>query len=246
LASADGQAGSANGAARESLAKQISRDLREQILAGRLSPGRRISQLSIAKHYGVSRLPAREALRDLSSQGLVVIERSRSARIAGLDGSDLREVFLMREQLEPLAVGLAVPNVTDADLARAESLLAELEKLGASEDGWLRLDREFHTMWYERAQMPRLTGTIDQLWDVAQRYRALYSLTPDAGSISDLEHRLLLEAVRRRSPRDASAILHMHLRHVRHTLSPSADQDDGRRTRTGEQRGHRSRPDADG
>jgi DNA-binding GntR family transcriptional regulator len=245
VASAGGQADSGDGAAKESLARQISRDLREQILAGRLSPGRRISQLSIAQQYGVSRLPAREALRDLASQGLVVLERSRSARIAALDGSDLREVCLMRELLEPLAVELAVPNVTDADLARAESLLADLENLSSSEDGWLRLDREFHTMWYERTEMPRLTGTIDQLWDVAQRYRALFSLTPDAGSVSDLEHRLLLEAVRRRSPRDASAILHMHLRHVRLTLSPSAAQEGRRRTRLGEQRGPGPHPDTE-
>lgn len=215
-------------AAEESLAKGVSRDLRERILTGKLEPGLRISQLSIAEQYGVSRLPAREALRELAGQGLVVIERARSARVAALDSDDLREVYLMREQLEPLAVGLAVPAVTEAEIAAAEALLARLERSQGDSDEWLRLDRQFHTMWYERTKMTRLISTIDQLWDVAQRYRALFNATPDAGSMSDYEHRLMLEAIRRGAAADASALLQVHLRHVRLTLQPAAGERDPR------------------
>jgi DNA-binding GntR family transcriptional regulator len=206
----------------ESLAKLVSRDLREQILTGRLEPGLRISQLSIAEQYGVSRLPAREALRELASQGLVVIEQARSARVAALDSDDLREVYLMREQLEPLAVALAVPAVTEKEIAEAETLLGKMERSQGDSAEWLRLDRQFHTMWYERTKMPRLIGTIDQLLDVAQRYRALFNATPDAGSMSDYEHRLMLEAIRRGAAADASALLQVHLRHVRLTLQTAA------------------------
>lgn len=220
---------SPEGTAKESLVESISRDLREQILAGKLAPGKRISQLSIAEHYGVSRMPVREALRALSSAGLVVMESARGARVAPLDGTDLREVYLMRERLEPLAVALAVPRVSEADIAQAADLLKEMEGLGAGDSEWLRLDRQFHTMWYEHTAMPRLTRTIEQLWDVAQRYRAIFSMTPGAGSISDLEHWLMLEAIRRRSPADAEALLEVHLRHVRSTLETSVAQNSRRR-----------------
>jgi DNA-binding GntR family transcriptional regulator len=220
---------SPEGTAKESLVESISRDLREQILAGKLAPGKRISQLSIAEHYGVSRMPVREALRALSSAGLVVMESARGARVAPLDGTDLREVYLMRERLEPMAVALAVPRVSEADIAQAADLLKEMEGLGAGDSEWLRLDRQFHTMWYEHTAMPRLTRTIEQLWDVAQRYRAIFSMTPGAGSISDLEHWLMLEAIRRRSPADAEALLQVHLRHVRSTLETSAAQNSRRR-----------------
>jgi DNA-binding GntR family transcriptional regulator len=223
---------SAEGTVREPLVESIARDLREQILAGKLAPGRRISQLSIAEHYGVSRLPVREALRALSSQGLVVLEPARGARVAALDGSDLREVYLMRERLEPLAMSLAVTHVTETDIGHAENLLKKMEEVGAGEEEWLHLDRQFHTMWYEHAGMPRLVQTIDQLWDVAQRYRALFRNTPGAGSISNLEHWLMLEAIRRRSPDDAEALLEVHLRHVRSTLETSAIQDPGPRLRS--------------
>jgi DNA-binding GntR family transcriptional regulator len=208
----------AENSGRKSLVEAISRDLREQILAGKLAPGQRISQLSIAEHYGVSRLPVREALRSLSSEGLVVIAPSRGARVTALDAGDLREVYLMREQLEPLAVGLAVERVIEKDIHAAEDLLKEMETLRENENEWLRLDREFHTMWYQHSQMPRLARTIDQLWDVSARYRAMFTKTPGARSTSDLEHWLLLESIRRRSPADAEALTGVHLRHVRLTL----------------------------
>lgn len=221
----------ADKAATESLAKLVSRELREQILAGKLAPGRRISQLWIAERYGVSRLPAKEALNQLAAEGLVVMARARSARVAALDSGDLREVYLMREQLEPLAVSLAVPAVTEAHLAQAEMILKQLEDVNADSDEWLRLDREFHTMWYQYTNMPRLIQTIDQLWDATQRYRALFSMTPGAGSISDLEHRLILEAIRRGSPEDANAVLSVHLRHIRVTLDPPPAPEPPRRRR---------------
>jgi DNA-binding GntR family transcriptional regulator len=210
----------------------VSRDLREKILTGKLVPGCRISQLAIAEQYGVSRLPAREALAELAGEGLVVIEKARTARVAALDDDDLREVYLMREQLEPLAMALAVPTVTESDITEAEALLGTMERCHTDSDEWLRLDRQFHTMWYERTGMPRLIGTIDQLWDIAQRYRALFSMTPDAASRSDYEHRLMLEAIRRDAPEQASAMLQVHLRHVRLTLQTPAGHghDSGPRT----------------
>lgn len=210
---------------RESLVESISRDLRDQILAGKLAPGRRISQLSIADHYGVSRLPVREALRSLSSQGLVEIEPGRGARVTALDAADLSEVYLMRERLEPMAVALAVERVSEVEIKAADSILAQMEAPRTSENEWLQLDREFHTMWYRHVQMPRLAQTIDQLWDVAQRYRAMFRGTPGAISMSQLEHRMMLESIRRRSAKDAEALLEVHLRHVRLTLETSVTRE---------------------
>lgn len=205
---------------KESLVASIARDLREQILTGRLGPGRRISQASIAEHYGVSRLPVREALRALSTDGLVVLEPSRGARVAPLDRDDLREVFLLRERLEPMVVTQAISGVTEGDLAQAEDLVRRMDDPDTEPEDWLGLDRQFHTMWYGRVAMPRLIRIVDQLWDVAQRYRVLWSMTPGAAS-SNLEHWLLLECIRRRSAEDAAAMLEVHIRHTLLTLEAS-------------------------
>jgi DNA-binding GntR family transcriptional regulator len=209
---------STDGLPKESLVESIARDLREQILAGRLSPGRRISQLSIAEHYGVSRLPVREALRALSSEGLVVMESARGARVAPLDAGDLRDVYLLRERLEPMVVALAIERVTERDIAEAEQLVTSMDDPETAGSEWLRLDRQFHTMWNDLVNMPRLIRMVEQLWDVAQRYRALSLAFPGSASSSNVEHWLLLESIKRKSAQDASALLEVHIRHTRQTL----------------------------
>ena len=127
---------SEEGTVKGSLVESISRDLREQILA-RLAPGKRISQLSIAEHYGVSRLPVREALRALSSEGLVVMESARGARVAPLDGTDLQEICLMRERLEPMAFAL-VRHQSAKQTSTRQQISHTMERLGAGETEWLR------------------------------------------------------------------------------------------------------------
>jgi DNA-binding GntR family transcriptional regulator len=209
---------SADGIPKESLVESIARDLREQILTGRLSPGRRISQLSIAEHYGVSRLPVREALRALSSEGLVVMEPARGARVASVDAADLRDVYLLRERLEPMVVALAIDRVTERDIVEAEELVTSMDDPHTADAEWLRLDRQFHTMWNDLVNMPRLIRMVEQLWDVAQRYRALSLVSPGSANSSNIEHWLLLESIKRRSAQDASALLEVHIRHTRMTL----------------------------
>lgn len=202
----------------DSLAESIAADLKQRIVTGQLAAGERIVQNAVAEQYGVSRLPVREALRALSNSGLVDLEPSRGARVRPFDRAEMREVCLMREQLEPMAIAEAVSRITPADLEEAAEILARME-LSSPEDGnWLALDRQFHTLWYDRLGMPLLHRTIDQLWDLAHRYRAAFSMTSGAREISDLEHHLMLHAIRRGAAEDVAAILGVHLRHVRNSL----------------------------
>jgi DNA-binding GntR family transcriptional regulator len=204
------------------LVEAIIVDLRTQILSGTLKPGRRISQPLIAKHYQVSRAPVREALRALSSEGLVVMEPGRSAVVSSLDGSDLYEVYLLREQLEPMAIALAVPLVTEDDIEEAGELLAQLDAMPSVTDTWTRLDEQYHAIWYRRVPLPRTVGIVEKLWNASRRYRYQYNIAADAFRVSNLEHRLLLEAVRARRAEDAAAILKMHLQKPRLSIDVSA------------------------
>jgi DNA-binding GntR family transcriptional regulator len=207
----------------KSLVEDITTDLREKILGGVLTPGQRISQVAIARTYGVSRLPVREALRLLVGESLIEAEHGKEARVASLDFAELREVYRMREALEPMAMALAVERVTEFDIATAEQLLQKISHVPDGSPEWLKLDREFHWLWYSLLPMPRLLRTIEQLLDVAQRYRAAFNLTPGMRNVSDLEHWMLLEAMKGRQAEDAKALLQVHLRHVPTSLeTPTA------------------------
>jgi DNA-binding GntR family transcriptional regulator len=94
----------------ESTGDSIAHALREEILAGRLTAGERLVEEAIAKRYGVSRVPVREALTRLQSEGFVTIVRYRGAAVSETLIQDSRELLQIRRGLEILAAQLAAEN----------------------------------------------------------------------------------------------------------------------------------------
>jgi DNA-binding GntR family transcriptional regulator len=197
----------------------IVRELRDEILDGRLRPGERIGQQAVAERFGTSRLPVREALRQLQNEGLVVVAPNVGARVARLDPAEFDEVYLLRQRLEPLAVERSSPRLTDAQL---DGLAAEVEvmerfgELPGREARWLAHDRAFHLGSFAGAGSPRLLSIIESLWNVAEPYRRAYlGLHPEVLEVTLVEHRLLLDALRRRDGEDAARVVEMHIRRTR-------------------------------
>jgi DNA-binding GntR family transcriptional regulator len=205
---------------RQSAVERVVQELRESILDGRLRPGERLRQASIASEYGTSRIPVREALRQLASEGLVVLQPHAGGRVARLDLQELDEIYLLREQLEPFAIERSTPHLSDGQLGQLARLVEQMELVADPVDlrPWLALDREFHIATFSAAPMPRLRNLIDGLWNSTQHYRRVYTLLPQRLEIAHAEHRLLLEALERRDPEDAGRLLTTHIRRTRLTL----------------------------
>jgi DNA-binding GntR family transcriptional regulator len=202
------------------LAERVSNGLRNAILDGQLSPGDRIRQEAVARDYGTSRIPVREALRQLESEGLVTLEPHVGARVARLERDELDEVYLLRERLESLAIAQSAPHLSESQLADLRRLVEEMERAAASDDltRWIELDRRFHLATFAGASLPRLLRLIEGFWNTTQQYRRAYTLLPRRLDIAHLEHRLLLEALERRDPSDAERLLQTHIRRTRLTL----------------------------
>jgi DNA-binding GntR family transcriptional regulator len=197
----------------------ILRELRDEILDGRLRPGERIHQQAFAARFGTSRLPVREALRQLQSEGLVVVSPNAGARVARLDADEFDEVYLLRGQLEPLAVERGAPNLTDEQLTILRSEVEAMEafrEVSGREGEWLAHDRAFHLGTFAATHSPRLLSIIESLWNVAEPYRRAYlGLHPEIVTLTLVEHRLLLDALTRRDGEDAARVLEMHIRRTR-------------------------------
>jgi DNA-binding GntR family transcriptional regulator len=214
----------------------ITLELREQIVDGRLKPGTRIRQEAVAQHYGISRIPVREALRQLHTEGLVTLEMNVGARVASLDVADLIEIYDIREQVEPLAIRRSAANLSDEQLETLAAYLSELEAIGDDAGArWFELDRQFHHLSYGACEMPRLLRLIKQLWDASQQYRRVYRYPdhPAAGvttkryELTRADHRLILDALEHRDSEAAAQMSRMHIRRVRVALSadpPLTDQ----------------------
>lgn len=193
--------------------------LREAILAGRLAPGSRVRQEELAEEFGISRIPVREALRRLESEGLVILVPNSGAWISRLDLDECIEIYKIRERLEPLALTESSASLDPAAIARLEELAGSIEAAADPED-FLRLDREFHLLSYEGARMPQLLQMIRTFWNSTQHYRRAFTAAAGQAGMRAVhhEHRLIVDALGRRDGEQAGLILYGHIRRTRLAL----------------------------
>jgi DNA-binding GntR family transcriptional regulator len=199
------------------LSTRIADELRQSILTGELSPGERIRQEELAEQFGASRIPVREALRILVTDGLVNMVSNSGAWVSSLTQDECSEQYQIRERLEPLLLRYNLPLLTAEDLARATDLVESMKKAPDLE-AFMRLDREFHWITYSRVQTTTLTDLIERLWNTTQPYRRVFmKLVRSEGGIevTHLEHELLLEAMKRGDSEEAESILRGHIRRTR-------------------------------
>jgi DNA-binding GntR family transcriptional regulator len=203
---------------RENVAShRIAESLRTSILDGIYLPGERIRQEDVAARSGASRIPVREALRMLDSEGLVTLVANSGAWVTKLSLSECVETYLIRERLEPLLLRTSMPRLDAAAVDRLGGLVEEMEA-GAQLDAFLRADREFHLSSYAGAASSEMWQIIHRMWNTTQHYRREFTrLAAHAAglSVTHLEHRLLLDCIRRQDPDDAERALVTHIRRTR-------------------------------
>jgi DNA-binding GntR family transcriptional regulator len=204
----------------------VVRELRSAILGGELRPGERIPEAAVAERFGTSRLPVRDALRELQRQGLVTLESKRGARVLALGQEELAEIFLLRERLEPALVAAAATRLPEAALEELKEIATEMEAIaeGADTKAWMELDRRFHMTTYSHASLPRVLRLVESYWDIAtQYYSARRSPAhPVSFALSHLEHRLLLAALADRRASDAEQIVRLHIRRTFRSIAADA------------------------
>lgn len=203
---------------------RVTESIRALILAGELAPGSRIGQEELAARFGVSRIPVREALSRLESDGLVVLKPNSGASIAKLDLAECLEIYKIRERIEPLALSEAVERMREEEIDDLERLAAEMS-LTEDTEIFLRLDREFHLASYRAAEMQQLLGMIERFWNTTQHYRRAFTniLGKEGSWIIHAEHRLIIDALRRRDPEGAGHLLFEHIRRTRFELARHKD-----------------------
>jgi len=190
--------------------------LRAAILDGTLPAGARLVQSELAAKLGVSTTPVREALRDLTTEGLVVFDSHRGALVRSLDIAEVREIYQLRMTLEPLMVKRVIDQLSDDQLAQATELCARMER-EQDTSVWVNLNRDFHAVFGEIDTNSRLAAILAGLRDSAAAYVAVSLNTrPRQVSQANTEHRQLLDIYRRR---DEQAAIRLTVQHLRSTLA---------------------------
>jgi DNA-binding GntR family transcriptional regulator len=180
--------------------------LRESILNGKLRGGSRLIQDRIATELRVSRVPVREALLQLESEGLVRMEAHRGATVVWLSPVEIAEIFEIRALLVTEAIRRVVPRLTVEQLSRLEQI-ARKQSGEASMTTRARLNHQFYTTLFESLDRPRLRAMMDRLEREVERY-LLPLGRPHLG------HLELVDACRQRDAERAALLVQEHLEQV--------------------------------
>lgn len=195
--------------ARQKSSDVISAALTKRIVQGHLRPGDKLRQDHIAKEFGASHVPVREALLHLVGRGLAISLPRQGVRVAPLDPDAVKELKVMRLALEPVALRQSVPNLTESQIRRAE----ELRKICDNAEDvqtWEAANRGFHLATIAACDMPRLIGEIDNLQLLSARH-FLQQSADRWRKREDLEHRAIMGAIRNRDPEGAVLVLQRHI-----------------------------------
>jgi DNA-binding GntR family transcriptional regulator len=185
--------------------------LRHEILRGSMTPGLPLRQDEIAARHGVSKIPVREALLQLVAEGLVAAHPNRGFTVSQLSPQEAAEILELRALLECEAVRIAMPHMTDADLASAAGILAQAESTEAL-DRWSDLNWEFHAALYGPAKRKRLLDLIRQVSYPTDRYVRVLIANANYRGRAEREHRAILSACEMRNADAAAALLNQHIR----------------------------------
>ncbi|MGN7982688.1 GntR family transcriptional regulator [Burkholderia sp. 22313] len=198
----------------DSTADTVAASLREMIVNGELQAGERLVERDLAEHFGISRIPMREAIQRLEREGLLDIFRNRGAVVRMLGASDVQEIYDMRVLLEGDAIYRSVKRFDDETLARAELVHRLLgESSVPRRQG--ELNREFHALLYSCCGNERLLKAIAELRSQVERYERLQAMLLADTPSFQVEHDAILQACRERNARGARAMTVAHLESAR-------------------------------
>jgi DNA-binding GntR family transcriptional regulator len=182
--------------------------LRWRILNGSLRAGQKLHQEQLASELGMSRIPVRDAIRTLASEGLVSLQPRRTAVVTAISLEDLAELYELRGAVEPLASALAVAQIGPGDLLRMRGFLHTMHETNDHRE-WLEANDEFHACLFENSGRPRMIALLRQARAQTRRYTGIRMA--DGRADLDAEHRLILGAAERRDAQAVEALVRAHL-----------------------------------
>jgi DNA-binding GntR family transcriptional regulator len=195
-------------------AAAVAAQLRSLIVAGDLAPGTRLRQAQIAERFSTSTTPVREAFAMLAREGLVRQDAHRGVVVFAPTVEELAEIYEIRKVLEPLATEIAAPQLTAADFAVLDGMLAEM-RAAESPRRYTELNLDFHRVIYAAANRPRMARIIDQLREAAASYLALTVIRYDAAYAEHVhsEHEEIVALLKGGTPKQAARAIRAHLEH---------------------------------
>lgn len=192
--------------------ESIYADLKDKIIKGYYNPKDKLVISTLAKTYGTSGIPVREALKELTAEGLVETTPHIGSSVQGLSLADINDMLEMRELLEPLAAELAAKRASAEDIKKLEILYNTCHQAFQHKDikAYTAANREFHHYILDMSRNSYLIKTIEDLMNVEKRMRKIFHLFPDVIANSDREHALFLSYFKSGKAKEVGQLMLTH------------------------------------
>lgn len=196
-----------------SLTEKVYQNLRSDILSGTFRDREELRETALAKTYGVSRMPVREAIRQLALEGLVDTIPNRGAYVHNIHGKDVKDVYAIRSLLEGLAARWAVENITDEQIEAMEEVLY-MSEYYRKKELWEQVyvcDNKFHDLMYAASGSHLLEHMLRTFHEYVQQVRKSALQDEKRAKSSFEEHAAILEAIKSRKADEAADLAKQHI-----------------------------------
>ena len=192
----------------ETIPVKICRVIREAIIKGDFQPGERLIQDELARSLGVSRMPIREAIKQLEAEGYVTLEPHKGAIVREFSLKELQELYFLRSKFEPLAVKESLKFINSGIIQQLENLLKEMEQTNEISK-FIELNIVLHNLLIKDCPWDKLNSFIKNLWTGFPQQTP--HLLPDQIEISKQEHKAMVEAIKEENHQLVCDIMEKHI-----------------------------------
>jgi DNA-binding GntR family transcriptional regulator len=192
--------------------QSLHRLIREDIVEGRLEPGARLKTAELAKRYGTSTNPIREALHHLQGEGIVVISPNRGARVRPVGEDFVRNIYEIRALIEPYLTRWFVDYATEQEIEKLEVLQRQIDDVQNDYKRYWRANEQFHNIIYGRHYNREAVELEFRQREVLHILSRRFAISRARWQAVSREHWGIIEAIKRHDADEAARITEQHVR----------------------------------
>jgi len=208
---------------RKTITDYLASALRAAIYDGQFADNEELNQVELAQHFNVSRVPIREALRQLQAEGLVQSIAHHRTIVSGMTTAQILEAIEMRAVLEAFLLGKAAKRFTKEDIDRLREICNETDKIKDYGPRWVVKNWEFHRALYAPSESGTIIGAVERIHLNIERYARRAGSSKRLHEAAD-EHRLILRAVEKGDINRAAKLLQEHILHTGEAVRRQREQ----------------------
>lgn len=196
---------------KKTISAQVADAVRQKILSGEYEANTQLRQEHLATEFGVSRIPVREALHQLHSEGFVTLVSHKGAIVSSISLDEILELYELRARIETWLLGLAIPRMTENDILRARECARQHQEQGRTGEYSNQLNWNFHAALYAPSGRKATIELVSRIYQQLERYtRMMVSLT-EIQAQSDRDHWQLIELCEAKDTLRAVGLLETHI-----------------------------------